>query len=128
MGILAVLFGAVILAPAVFFITLLAANIIFADCLIVSIICAVLMGAAWHVHPMICIVFGCLVMAGMTRLYLKEKSGHILAFLSTVFWAYLAGFLVMQIGGDLLWSIFAAVVTGVLVWVLHRNIRNMMGL
>ena len=128
MGILAFVFGMILFVPVLFFITLSAVSIIFADSLIVAIICAILTGVYLHVHPVICILIGFIVMAGVTFLYLKEKGSLILTIVSTASWMYLAGFFTRELGGDLLWSIFAAAITAVIIWLLHMKARTMIGI
>ena len=128
MGILAFVFGMILFVPVLFYITLCAVNIIFADSLIIAIICAILIRVYLHMHPVICILMGLLVMAGMTCAYLKEKGSLILTLVSTASWTYLAWFFMRELGRDLLWSIFAAAITAVIIWLLHMKARTMIGI
>ena len=125
MGILFVIFGFVVMVPAVFFLTLCLANIILVDTLAVSVIGAVLMCSTWHLHPVIGILIGTGLFAGMTYLYMQDKAFIVLTVISSVIWAYLAGFFTYDLsGGDVLWTVFVAVMTGAVSCFLHIGVKN----
>lgn len=125
MGILIVLFGFVIMVPAVMFLTLCLANIILVDTLAVSVIGAVLLCVSFHMHPVIGILAGAGLFAGMTWLYMQDKTFIVLTAISCVIWAYLAGYFTYDISrGDVLWTAFAAVLTGGVSCFLHMGVKN----
>jgi len=120
MGILVIMFSFVIMVPAVMFLTLCLANIILVDTLAVSVIGAVLLCVSFRIHPVIGILVGVSLFAGMTWLYMQDKAFIVLTAISSVIWAYLAGFFTYDISrGDVLWTIYAAAVTGGVSWSLH---------
>ena len=125
MGILLVLFGVILMIPVVMFLTLCMANIVLVDSLAASILGAMLSCICFHLHPVIGILIGAGLFAGMTYLYIQEKAFIVLTAASSVIWAYLAGFFTYDLsGGDVLWTVFATVVTGGVSFFLHMGVRN----
>ena len=125
MGILVVLFGIVVMIPVIMFLTLCLANIILVDTLAVSIIGSVLMCVSFHIHPVIGILIGSGLFAGMTYLYMQDRAFIVLTVISSVIWGYLAGFFTYDIsGGDILWTGFAALLTGGISFFLHIGVKN----
>ena len=125
MGILFALFGLVLMAPVIMFATMCMANIVFVDSLAAAVLGGVLAGSILHAHPVICIMAGVLILAGMTYLYLHEKAFMVLTVLSTASWAYLTGFFTYDLtGGDMLWTLFLAVVSGGIILTLHLGVKQ----
>ena len=124
MGILFALLGLILMIPVIMFVTMCMANIVFVDSLTAAVLGGILAGNIWHVHPVICIVIGLAILAGMTYLYLHDKAFMVLTLLSTVSWTYLTGFLVHDLtGGDTLWTLFFAVISGGIILTLHLGVR-----
>ena len=125
MGILFVMFGIIAIIPVMIFFTLCLANIILVDSLAVSIIGAVLLCIRLHMHPVLGILIGAGLFAGMTYLYMQEKSFVLLTMASSVLWAYLAGFFTYDLSrGDVLWTAFAVIIAGVISCFLHLGVKN----
>ena len=110
MGILIMLTGMIAMVPVVLFATLCMTNMIFADSLIAAILAGGILRAAFHVHPVFCILVSCAVFALVTKLYLDDRSVRILIGISTLLWGYVGGFLVYDLSGeDRIWAVFAAI-------------------
>lgn len=125
MGILVVMVGFVMTVPVVIFLTLCLANIILVDSLAVSVIGSVLLCANLHLHPVIGILIGAGLFAGMTYLYMQDKAFVVLTIVSSVIWAYLAGFFTYGLSrGDVLWTAFAVMITGTVSCLLHLGVKN----
>ena len=127
MGILFILFGTVLMIPVVMFLTLCMANMILADSLIAALLTGILMRMEFHLHPVLCLMAGFLILAGMTFLYTRDKGYAILRWASTIIWGYLAGFFAYDIfGRDPLWGVFFALLGGTVSFFLHEYARNCM--
>lgn len=125
MGILVVMVGFVVTVPVVIFLTLCLANIILVDSLAVSVIGSVLLCVNLHLHPVIGILIGTGLFAGMTYLYMQDKAFVVLTASSSVIWAYLAGFFAYGLSrGDVLWTAFAVMITGAVSCLLHLGVKN----
>ena len=124
MGILFAFFGLILMIPVIMFVTMCVANIVFVDSLAAAILSGVLAGTICHAHPVICIIISIVILAGMTYLYLHDKAFMVLTLLSTASWAYLTGFFVHDLtGGDMLWTLFFAVISGGIILTLHLGVR-----
>ncbi len=128
MGILFGVFGVIMMVPVVMFITMCMANIVLVDSLIAAFTCGGLAGSIMHLHPAICILIGFAAFCLVTYLSLQDKGFKVLAAAATISWAYIAGFLVNDLtGGDRIWTYFTFLITAGIVWMLHMNVRIMIG-
>ena len=124
MGIILLVFGTILMVPAVMFLTLCMANIILADSLIAAILAGVTLHIIFHLHPVLCILAVLLVLAGMTWLYTRDLGYVILRWISVSLWGYLTGFLAYDISrGDLLWGAFFALLAATISYGLHEYAR-----
>ena len=111
--IIMVIAGVFVLVPFVLFLTLFVENILFLDCLALSIICSAWISSTTDLHPVFCILCGIGIFACMM----------LLSAVSTTVWGSMTGYLIHDITDDWIWGIFAGGVACAAVLVLHLHAR-----
>lgn len=115
--------GLFLLIPAILFLTLYVENILFLDCLILSVLNAVWIRTITGIHPVFCILMGIAVLAGMMMLYSQRCMFWIFTVMSSLLWGSMIGVLLKGVTHDLIWCVFFGVVVGVISFVFHMAVR-----
>ena len=123
MIIILVIAGVFVLVPFVLFLTLFVENILFLDCLTLSIICSAWISSTTDLHPVFCILCGIGIFACMMLLYVQRYVFWIFTAISTTVWGSMTGYLIHDITDDWLWGIFAGGVACAAVLLLHLHAR-----
>ena len=111
--------GLVLLIPVMLFLTLYAENILFLDCLILSVITAFWIRAMTGIHPVFCILTGAAVLAGMTLLYSQHCLFWIFTAVSSLLWGYMVSYILHDITNDWIWGIFLGFAASVITLAYH---------
>ena len=115
--------GIVLLIPVMLFLTLYAENILFLDCLILSVITTFWIRTMTGIHPAFCILTGAAVLAGMMMLYSQRYLFWIFTAVSSLLWGYMVGYILHDITNDWIWGIFLGLAAGGLTLAFHMAAR-----
>ena len=115
--------GLFLLIPAIIFLTLYVENILFLDCLILSMLSAVLIRTITGIHPVFCILIGIAVLAGTMMLYSQRCMFWIFTATSSLLWGSMISVLLHGIM-DKIWCAFLGVIVGGITLLFHMAVRS----
>ena len=115
--------GLFLLIPAIMFLTLYVENILFLDCLILSVLSAVWIRTITGIHPVFCILIGIGVLAGTMMLYSQRCMFWIFTATSSLLWGSMISVLLHGIM-DISWCAFLGVIVGGITLLFHMAVRS----
>ena len=115
--------GLFLLIPAIMFLTLYVENILFLDCLILSVLSAVWIRTITGIHPVFCILIGIAILAGTMMLYSQRCMFWIFTATSSLLWGSMISVLLHGIM-DIIWCAFLGVIVGGITLLFHMAVRS----